>query len=295
MSDKRSSGRTIRAAGGVVWMLRGGVIHVALVHRPRYDDWSLPKGKLEAGESELAAAVREIGEELGSRVAVSRLLPSISYRADGARKRVAYWTMRHLSGEFVATDEVDDVAWVPVPEALARCSYRGDRVVLDAFAAVPTPDSVIVLVRHAKAGKRSEWSGPDVERPLDAAGRRQSQALVGFLHRFAPERVVSAEPTRCVQTMEPFAGDTGLDVVVDPAFGDESYERDPGAAQQALLALAAPRTVSVVCSQGATIPGLVPAVMPGIRSAETRKAGAWVLSFVDGTAVGADYYGHAGR
>ena len=295
MSDKRSSRRTIRAAGGVVWRLRDDVVHVALVHRPRYDDWSLPKGKLESGESELAAAVREIGEELGSRVAVSRRLPTVSYDVDGQRKTVSYWTMRHLDGGFTAGDEVDDVVWLPVPEARKRCGYAGDRHIIEAFAAVPVPDSVIVLVRHAKAGKRSEWSGPDDQRPLDPAGRRQARALAGFLHRFAPGRVLSADPLRCVQTVGPFANDAGLDVVVEPAFGDESYQRDPDAAQTALLALATLREVCVVCSQGATIPGLVPAVMPCIRSAETKKAGAWVLSFVDGAAVGADYYGHAGR
>ena len=295
MSDKRSSGSTIRAAGGVVWRMRDGLVHVALVHRVRYDDWSLPKGKLEPGESELVAAVREIREELGSRVAVSRRLRTIGYDVDGVRKTVAYWTMRHLDGEFAANEETDAVVWLPVAEAALRCKYAGDREVLEDFASVPPPDSVIVLVRHAKAGKRSEWSGRDGKRPLDAGGRRQARALVDFLRGFAPDRVLSADPLRCVQTVGPFANDAGLDVVVDPVFGDEAYENDPAATERALLALARPRRVSVVCSQGATIPGLVPAVSPAVRSAETKKAAAWVLSFVDGTAVAADYYSHAGR
>ncbi|WP_375501180.1 NUDIX domain-containing protein [uncultured Jatrophihabitans sp.] len=295
MPDKRSSGSTIRAAGGAVWRMRDGVVHVALVHRPRYDDWSLPKGKLEPGESELDAAVREIGEELGSRVAASRRLTTISYDVDGQHKTVSYWTMRHLTGQFVASDEVDEVAWLPVAEASERCRHDGDREVLNDFATTPPPDSVIVLVRHAKAGKRSEWSGPDVKRPLDAAGRRQARALARFLRCFAPDRVLSANPLRCVQTVGPFANDAALDVVVEPAFGDEAYERDPAAAENALLALAKPRRVSVVCSQGATIPGLVPAVAPYVRSAETKKAAAWVLSFVDGVAVAADYCSQAGR
>lgn len=294
MSDKHSN-PTVRAAGGSVWRMRDGVIEVALVHRPRYDDWSLPKGKLEKGESELDAAVREIGEELGSRVAVSRRLPTIGYDVDGESKTVAYWTMRHLDGGFVPSDEVDEVVWLPVPQARRQCSYEADRTVLDAFDATPVPDSVVVLVRHAKAGKRSEWSGPDSRRPLDPGGRRQARKLSPFLQHFGPDRVLSADPLRCVQTVGPLADDLALSVIIERSFGDEAYERDPAAAEAALLSLAKPRRVSVVCSQGATIPGLVPAVVPDVRSAETKKAGAWVLSFVDGAAVSADYYPHAGR
>lgn len=296
MSDHRTSGPTVRAAGGVVWRVSDGTVQVALVHRPRYDDWSLPKGKLEARESELDAAVREIGEELGSRVAVSRRLPRVAYRLpDGGRKTVAYWTMRHLDGTFTASDEVDDVTWLPVPEAGARCTQDTDRAVLDGLVSTPLPDSVVVLVRHARAGKRSEWSGPDHERPLDAIGRRQAQRFTTYLGYFGADRVLTADPLRCVQTVMPFAEDAGLDVAVEPAFGDEAYARDPQAAETALLALAKPRRVSVVCSQGATIPGLVPALVPDVRSADTKKAAAWVLSFVDGTPVAADYYPQAGR
>ena len=107
--------------------------------------------------------------------------------------------------------------------------------------------------------------------------------------------MLAADPLRCIQTVEPFAEHAGLEVVVEPAFGDEAYARDPQAAETALLALAKPRRVTVVCSQGATILGLVPNVSPTVRSAETRKAAAWVLSFVDGAVVAADYYPNAGR
>ena len=184
---------------------------------------------------------------------------------------------------------------MPVSEARERCDYDGDREVIDDFGSVPPPDSVVVLVRHAKAGKRSEWSGPDDQRPLDVAGRRQARALIGFLRCFGPDRVLSANPLRCVQTAGPFANDAGLDVVVEPAFGDEAYEHDPSAAERALRAVARPRRVSVVSSQGATIPGLVQAVAADAGSAETKKAAAWVLSFVDGVVVSADYYPYAGR
>lgn len=291
----RHSSPDIRAAGGAVWRFRGGTVEVALVHRPRYDDWSLPKGKLHSGETELLAAVREVGEELGSRVAVSRFIGSISYDVGSATKRTSYWVMRHLSGEFVANDEVDDVAWLTPSAARELMTHPIERTVLSDFAAVPLPDSVLVLVRHAKAGKRSEWRGEDADRPLDEAGQTQARRLTSFLATFAPDRVVTAEPLRCLQTVQPFADAYGLDIAVDPVFGDKAYKVSPGAAETALFALAKPGRVTVVASQGGTIPGLIDRLARGVRPSDTRKGAAWALSVVDGTIVSADYYDDASR
>jgi 8-oxo-dGTP pyrophosphatase MutT (NUDIX family)/phosphohistidine phosphatase SixA len=293
LADRRLA--AIRAAGGVVWRGRRGGVDVALVHRPRYDDWSLPKGKLDAGESELAAAVREVGEEIGSRVAVSRRITTIAYDVAGTRKSVAYWVMHHLDGRFEPNHEVDAVEWMSPTAARARMTYDIERRVVDDFAAVPLPESVIVLVRHAKAGKRSEWRGADNLRPLEATGHAQAHRLIGFLTPFAPDQVITASPLRCVDTVAPVADALGLALVVDPVFDDEAYSAAPGPTETALLALAKPGRVTVVCSQGHTIPNLVDRLARGIHPSDTRKAAAWVLSVVDGTIVTADYYEDAGR
>jgi 8-oxo-(d)GTP phosphatase len=287
--------RTVAAAGGVVWRGRHPDVEVALVHRPRYDDWSLPKGKLEDGESELAAAVREVGEELGTSVAVSRRIGRVRYHHDGMGKTVAYWAMRCLDGEFVPGDEVDAVEWLSPAKACRRLTYSVDLPVLADFGALPVPDSVIVLVRHAKAGKRSEWRGDDRLRPLDAAGAQQARTLVELLRCFAPQRVVSADLTRCVQTVEPIAHSLGVDVRVDPAFADDSYLDTPTATETALLSLAKPGTVTVVCSQGTAIPALIDQLGPGTDASDTRKGAAWALCLVDGDIIAADYYGDASR
>ncbi|MEP7021503.1 MAG: NUDIX hydrolase [Pseudonocardiales bacterium] len=284
---------TVAAAGGVVWRGRHGDLEVALVHRPRYDDWTLPKGKLKDGESELAAAVREVHEELGAIVAVSRRVGRVRYRHEGAKKTVAYWAMRYLAGDFVANDEVDGIEWLAPEKAVGRLTYPVDLPVLADFAALPVPDAVILLVRHAKAGKRSEWRGDDRLRPLDPAGTQQAQELAELLRRFAPQRVISADLTRCVQTVEPLAKSLGLDVQLDPAFGDDSYAQTPTATETALLSLAKPSTVTVVCSQGSTIPALIDTLAPGSDSSDTRKGATWALSFVDGDIVAVDYYGAA--
>ncbi len=286
-----SSSRTVLAAGGVVWRRRGGDVEVALVHRPRYDDWTLPKGKLWEGESELAAAVREVYEEVGARVAVSRRIATVRYPlGDGTRKKVTYWAMRYTGGEFVPSDEVDDLEWVLLTKARKWVSYDADRSVLRDFASVPVPDAVLVLVRHAKAGKRGRWSGEDLLRPLDANGVAQAAQLAELLAYFGPQRICSADPVRCVQTVEPLAAAIKIPVHVDSVFGDASFEANPAASHTALLALAKPGAVTVVCSQGTTIPTVIDRLDAGVESSDTRKGAWWVLTLTDGDVVTADHY-----
>lgn len=284
----------IRAAGGVVWRDDGGPLRIALIHRDRYDDWTLPKGKLHSDERELTAAVREVWEETGATVAASRRLIEVGYLVDGMPKTVRFWAMHYRDGGFAPNDEVDDLAWLPLDEARARMSHDVDRSVLDSFTATPVPRSVVVLVRHAKAGKRSQWTGDDRLRPLDKAGRRQARGLATFLPAFAPSRVVAAERLRCVQTLEPFAEASGLDLEITETFADEGYLADPDRTRTELLALAKSAPATVICSQGTALPALVEE-LAGFESVSARKGSAWVLGFADGTVVSADYYGSAAR
>jgi 8-oxo-dGTP pyrophosphatase MutT (NUDIX family) len=128
----------IEAAGGVVWKVTSkGVVKVLLIHRPRYDDWSFPKGKLDPGETHRHAALREVEEETGLRCRTGDELPEARYPDRKARvKRVRYWSMEAIDGEFAPNDEVDEVRWLPMNEAMALLSYRHDRSVL---AALPAP------------------------------------------------------------------------------------------------------------------------------------------------------------
>ena len=283
---------TIRAAGGVVWRDDSGPLRIAVIHRDRYDDWSLPKGKLNHGESRLSAAVREVHEETGAVVVATRRLIETAYLVDDVPKTVQFWAMRYRSGEFTRNSEVDDLRWLPLPEARTTLTHDVDRSVLDAFAARPVPQSVIVLLRHAKAGRRTQWQGDDRLRPLDKAGRLQARELPAFLSAFTPVSVVSADRVRCVQTLEPFAVATGMDLAISPAFSDESYLDDPEATRNELLALAKSLPAAVVCSQGIAVPGLV-TDLTGLEDTRARKGAAWVLSFADGAVVSADYYDNA--
>jgi 8-oxo-dGTP diphosphatase len=283
----------IAAAGGVVWRDAGqGRVEVALIHRNRYDDWTLPKGKLKSGETELLGAVREVGEEIGARVAVQRRLGRGGYRVGRESKSVAFWTMHHRGGRFRPSREVDRMRWLDPDEARRALSYPLDRDMLDRFAGTPVPDSVVVIVRHAKAGKRADWTGEDDLRPLDRDGERQARRLARLLPCFAPEQIISASRTRCVQTVEPTSTLLGLPIEIRPSLTDEAFLADRTPALDEVRDLAKTEPSTVLCSQGKAIPAALEVLAPPdtAESYLTRKAAMWVLSFADGVCVAADYY-----
>jgi 8-oxo-dGTP diphosphatase len=225
MVGTESEDTEIRAAGAVVWRPGTGGPEVALVHRSRYDDWSLPKGKPLAGEHVLLTAVREVAEETGIRVVLGRRLPSTHYQLHGNRpKTVDYWAARPADGPqpgFVPNDEVDQVAWLGIPAALDRLSYPHDAGVLDEFAAGP-PDTIpFILIRHASAGNKEDWRAAghddDLKRPLDDEGLRQRQQLALLLRCYATGQVLSSLAERCIGTVQAYAEATGQDVQADPS------------------------------------------------------------------------------
>lgn len=278
--------RIVLAAGGVVYRWRPeGDAEILLVHRPRYDDWSLPKGKLDPGEHRLAAAVREVREEAGVRGVPQARLRSVSYLTGdpGVEKEVEYWSMRCLIDDgHRPDDEVDVLQWVPLPTARDRLTYAHDRGVVASFAALPPVTGVVVLVRHAHAGRRDGWSGADDERPLDQNGRRDAQHAAPLLALFAPERVLSAPAVRCRDTVAPAAEQLGLRLEVDGRFAEAG---DPDEALHALQELAQATPAAVVCSQGGLIRPLIAAIRPGGEQQQTPKGTAWVLSFTETGAV----------
>jgi phosphohistidine phosphatase SixA/ADP-ribose pyrophosphatase YjhB (NUDIX family) len=201
----------VRAAGGVVLRRDHGRALTVLVHRPRYDDWTFPKGKLLGGESFEEAATREVLEETGLSPIVGAELPPSRYEDQhGDPKVVRYWSMEVLDGhDLRPTQEVDEARWLPFGEARGLLSYDRDRVVLDAIAAWSAPT---YLIRHAKAGDRGDWIGHDRERPLSKAGRRQAKALARMLADRPVERILSSPAVRCTETVQPLAEQRGLPV-----------------------------------------------------------------------------------
>jgi 8-oxo-dGTP pyrophosphatase MutT (NUDIX family)/phosphohistidine phosphatase SixA len=281
--------RVVNAAGGVVSRVGTGGTEVVLVHRPRYDDWSLPKGKLDAGEHPLLGALREVYEETGVRAAPRLRLPTTRYLTGDpdVEKSVDYWSMvcRHAD-EFVPNDEVDAVRWVLLTDAVKLLTYAHDRGVISAYPPLSRVDGLVVLLRHAYAGERDEWPGNDDDRPLCESGRGTARALAPLLAAYEPTRVISAGRARCIQTVEPLAALTGLPIEVDDRF-DESADAESAAA--IIRELAACDGVTVVCSQGGLIPDVV-GMLSGRDAGGyvTPKGSAWILGFAGTDFVGVD-------
>jgi 8-oxo-dGTP diphosphatase len=278
----------IRAAGGVLWRNTSDMERLAVVHRPRYDDWTLPKGKLKRGEHPLEGACREVLEETGVRPAVRTRLKTISYlvptdRSDPegsarADKVVDYWTMTPTETlGFTPGSEIDRVAWLSVDEARERLTYDHDREVVSAFAKLPRVTGVVIVARHTSAGERGSWPGPDQERPLDATGVTQARRMARLLRLFAPARLVSASPWRCVDSLKPLSTKVGLPIEVDTTFDETA---DPASAAKRLKVFAATRQCTVVCSQRGLIAPMLSALTRRAESSfETPKGKAWVMSF----------------
>ena len=297
------AGRVVPAAGGVLWRpgQDGGPPEFAVVHRPRYDDWSLPKGKLDRGECGLTGAVREVREETGLDVTVGRRGRRTSYSVPEGVKRVDYWVMR-ADGRFAANDEVDELRWLSPAAAAGLVTHEHDRDVLAEAQRDDVPLMPgLVLVRHGKAGSRSEWAGPDDERPLDRRGRAQAARLAEVLPAFGPVEVLTAPPLRCRQTVQPLAERLGLEVRPAPELGEEGFADDPGAGLALLERLLEPRPdggVAVVSSQGGAIPSAL--LHLGVRweghgpaagrlFPPAAKGSCWVLGGRAGSLF-ADYY-----
>jgi 8-oxo-dGTP diphosphatase len=278
--------RVIEAAGGVLWrpVLGGSGVEVALVHRPKYDDWSLPKGKLASGEHPLLGALREVWEETGHLGTPGRPLGAIHYLKDGEPKRVRYWAMRSDDSTFTPNDEVDQLMWLPPREGQQHLLPERDRQILAEFARDPEQTWPCLLVRHGSAGERSAWPGEDRERPLDDLGHVQAEALVPLLDAYGIQRILSADVLRCLDTVGPFAAMRSRPVESEPLVSETGTTAHPTAAVERLLAIIAAREPVAVCSQGKAMPELLSGACRALgylspNDLHTRKGGYWAMHF----------------
>ncbi|QCB50797.1 NUDIX hydrolase [Rhodococcus sp. PAMC28707] len=288
----------IFAAGAVLWQKSQGVngeISVALVHRPKYDDWSFPKGKIDPGETAVVAAVREVEEETGFAARFGRYLSKVTYPVPGHRrmKKVDYWAAEAYDGKFEPNDEVDELRWVSPTEASEELSYPMDRKILRRFLEKPPNTDTVLLVRHGRAGRRSRYKGDDTLRPLDKVGQSQADALVAQLLAFGADRVHSADRRRCVQTVQPLADRLGEEIILEPLLSEEGYWEDPAGARERARAIASAGGVRAICSQGKVIPDLLQswADEDGVKLPpnRNRKGSVWVLSLHGGRLIAADH------
>lgn len=283
------------AAGAVLWRpdSESGEPRIAVIHRPRYDDWSIPKGKIDPGETAPVAAVREIFEETGQRAHLGRRVAKVSYPIPSGTKVVRYWAARSHGGDFEPGDEVDDLLWLPPAQAVKRLSYPLDRKVLTRFLKRPFDTQTVLIVRHGTAGRKARYKGDDRTRPLDRTGRKQAKSLVPQLLAFGADEVYAADRVRCSQTVEPLAAALGVAIGCEPTLTEEAYAQSPKAAHKRVLEIAANSGTPVICTQGKVIPYLIDwwCARDGVKpdKSRNRKGSTWVLSLADGRLVAADH------
>jgi 8-oxo-(d)GTP phosphatase len=258
------------AAGALVWRTGSESLEVLLVHRPRYQDWSWPKGKVDPGESLPAAGVREVSEETGHDVVLGMPLPGLRYRlTDGRIKRVRLWSAR-VVGEADApayrarvpvtpasVEEIDDIEWMSVEKAAQTLTRADDRIPLAELVSLHEKGrldtTVLAVARHAKARSRSSWHGDETDRPLTGPGRTQAESLVPVLAAFGIREVVTSAWARCARTIEPYARAAGL----EPGYSDlteAAHERSPSKVAGEVWRLLQSNQDVVMCTHRPVLP-----------------------------------------
>lgn len=257
----------VYAAGGVVWRLVDGKLHVLVVHRTAYADLTLPKGKVEPGESLAETAAREIFEETGIRVALGVPVGVSKYRLPSKRQKIVHYWSAEASDDairastFVPNKEIAAVEWLTPRKALARLSYPVDIEILENFLAF-VDDGIlatfpIIVLRHGKAVAREDWSGPDAERPLTDRGRRQAKAAVGPLRAFGVRKVISSDAVRCADTVAPLAKALRTQVRTTAALSQDAWEAGTSDPRSVIGKRIRARKPVVLCSHGPVLPDIL--------------------------------------
>lgn len=257
----------VYAAGGVVWRLIDGKLRVLLITRTRYRDLSLPKGKLEPGETLPETAVREIREETGLRVALGVPVGVSRYgMPKGREKIVHYWAAEATdaavrASSFTANKEVSAVEWMSLKKARKRLSYPVDVDILDAFARLVEQGVLrtfpFIALRHAKAKDRADWDGEDSARPLTSRGRKQAEAAVGPLLAFGVRRIWSSPAERCVRTVKPLSTALGRRIDKTELISEDAWEEGLSNPRRIVRERVRSGKPVVLCSHSPVLPDIV--------------------------------------
>lgn len=243
----------INSAGAVVVRKNGDVL---LVHRPKYDDWSFAKGKLDPDEHITGCAVREVREETGLDVRLGRPLPAQHYPI-GSRTKVVYYWVGHPVGDdnvssYQANSEIDQVRWVPADKAARLLTYQYDRDTLASAVTEKSRTKTLIILRHADTRSRGQWPADDTLRPLDASGEGQAVEIIGLLSPYGVTRLVSSTSYRCVQTLVPFADATASHIETEPVLSEELTTTE--GVRGLVDAIRSSGTQTVLCSHRPVLP-----------------------------------------
>lgn len=282
---------SVVAAGALVWRVRDGELQVLAVHRPRYNDWSWPKGKLFKDETLPQCAIREVAEETGKQIVLGQPLPTLRYPIGAGRQKVVrYWAAQVASPDAryvkarpavksAPKHEVDRVRWLTVAQARTKITFADDLRPLEVLAEAHRNDRLdtraFVLVRHARARRRKAWSGDDDDRPITKNGARRARQLVPLIAAFGVKHIGSSPSERCLATVRPYAEASGLPVKSYDALTEMDHASRPLETASVLKNLLGKQVSRVVAVHRPTLPTIVEmvraATRPYTRGALPRK------------------------
>jgi 8-oxo-dGTP diphosphatase len=286
----------VHAAGAVLWRYsKKKKIEIALVHRPRYDDWSLPKGKVEDKESHIACAYREVIEETGYTPVFGPEIGQAVYLVEEGKKIVRYWSARASDVPLSQIDknEVDEVLWLEVKEARKKLTLDDDRAIVDFFMEFGVETTPLILLRHARALKRDVWDGDDSDRPLDNLGQLQAKRLLPQFYPYNIADVHSSDAYRCMQTVEDLSRVLDLHLIIALDLSEDAYSKDKDAAMDYVFSLMQDNNSVMICSHNPILPKILKKLV-GKKyfkelDSKLEPAEAWVIHHRDGEVVAVDW------
>jgi 8-oxo-dGTP diphosphatase len=249
----------VTAAGAIPWRIGKDGLEVLLIHRPRYDDWSWPKGKIDDGETIPECAIREVEEEIGLKASLGIPLPPIHYHVSAGLKVVHYWAV-DVDGATLQPDgkEVDSVMWCAPEKAARLLSNPSDTDPLEFLVAAHARKELdtwpLLVLRHAKAKPRSSWTRAEGDRPLAATGRRQAQAVSRLLHAWKPLRISTSPWLRCIATVAPYAKSVDARVKTFEALTEHKHMRSPQKTAAVVESLFDKQRASLLCTHRPALP-----------------------------------------
>ncbi|MDP1852010.1 MAG: NUDIX hydrolase [Candidatus Planktophila sp.] len=286
----------IYAAGAVLWRFGAKKrIEIALIHRPRYGDWSLPKGKLDANETMIGCAYREVMEETGHCAIFGPEIGDATYVVDGVTKLVKYWSAQAV-GEPTGKPnpvEVDEILWLSPADARKKLTLDDDRSIVDFFLEFGAGTTALVLLRHAKAIKREDWDGDDGDRPLGNIGQLQAKRLLSKYLPYAIKEVHSSDAMRCIETIEPMTRALQMHPIFTTDLSEYRFAKDKEAALDYAQDLLIRNQSAIICSHNPILPKLLKKLIGKKNFKELvqklEPAEAWVLHHRDGEIIAIDW------
>jgi len=256
---KESEAPLIQAAGAVLWRKSDiSRLEIAVIHRPRYNDWSLPKGKVESGESHISAGYRELQEETGYESTFGPEIGTVVYKLEGAPKEVRYWAAAATVKTGTPNpQEVDEVLWLEPDKAKERLTNKDDRAIVDFFLEFGADTFPIILLRHAKALKRTDWDGDDGDRPLEHRGQLQAKRLLPIYLPYRISEVHTSDALRCIETIDLMARLIEKTPIFSADLSEYGYAKDREAPLDYVQDLMDRGISAIVCSHNPIIPKLV--------------------------------------